>query len=98
MAVMQMNNELRQLEIEEKREIEKILWDFSQKIQENHDFIRDTLYSLASLDFIMAKASYSIDINGVEPAFNNRGYINIIQGRHPLLKGRSSSFRCVFRR
>jgi len=86
-AVMQMNNELRQLEIEEKREIEKILWDFSQKIKENHDFIQDTLFSLARLDFIMAKASYSIDINGVEPAFNNRGYINIIQGRHPLLKG-----------
>ena len=54
------------------------------KIKENHDFIQDTLFSLARLDFIMAKASYSIDINGVEPAFNNRGYINIIQGRHPF--------------
>ncbi|HHV17383.1 MAG TPA: endonuclease MutS2 [Thermoanaerobacterales bacterium] len=87
MAVMQMNNELRQLEIEEKREIERILWDFSQKIQENHDYISDTLYGLAHLDFIMAKARYSLDINGVEPIFNDRGYINISQGRHPLLKG-----------
>ncbi|NLU10686.1 MAG: endonuclease MutS2 [Tepidanaerobacter acetatoxydans] len=87
MAVMQMNNELRQLEIEEKKEIERILWDFSKKIQENYDFIHDTLYGLAHLDFIMAKAGYSLDIKGTEPIFNNRGYINIIQGRHPLLKG-----------
>ena len=87
MAVMQMNNELRQLEIEEKREIERILWDFSQRIQENHDFLQYTLENLVHLDFIIAKAKYSLDINGVEPFFNNRGYINIIQGRHPLLKG-----------
>jgi len=87
MAVMQMNNELRQLELEENREIERILWSFSQRIQDNHDFIYDTLYGLAQLDFIMAKASYSLNINGVEPLFNNRGYINIIQGKHPLLKG-----------
>ncbi len=87
MVIMQMNNEIRQLEIEEKREIERILWDFSQKIQENHDFILDTLYGLAQLDFIIAKAGYSLDINGIEPVFNNRGYINISQGRHPLLKG-----------
>lgn len=86
-AVMQMNNELRQLELEENREIERILWDFSQRIQENHDFICDTLDGLAQLDFIMAKAGYSLDIDGVEPLFNNRGYIDISQGRHPLLKG-----------
>jgi len=87
MAVVQMNNELRQLELEEIREIERVLWDFSRRIQDNHDFICDTLHGLAQLDFIMAKASYSIDLNGVEPLFNNRGYINIFKGRHPLLKG-----------
>lgn len=87
MAVVQMNNELRQLELEEDREIERILRDFSGKVQENHDPILDTLYNLAQLDFIMAKAGYSLDINGVEPIFNDRGYINISRGRHPLLKG-----------
>lgn len=87
MAVMKMNNELRQLEAEEKKEIERILVDFSEKIQENADFLYDTLYALAHLDFIMAKANYSLAIKGVEPIFNNRGYINILQGRHPLLKG-----------
>lgn len=86
MAVVQMNNELRQLELEEDREIERILRDFSGKVQENHDPILDTLYNLAQLDFIMAKAGYSLDINGVEPIFNDRGYINISRGRHPLLK------------
>lgn len=87
MPVVQMNNELRQLELEENREIERILWGFSKKIQENHDLILDTLHSLGQLDFIMAKAGYSLDINGIEPVFNDRGYINITQGRHPLLKG-----------
>lgn len=87
MAVMKMNNELRQLEAEEKNEIERILMDFSEKIQENADFLYDTLYALAHLDFIMAKAKYSLALKGVEPIFNNRGYINILQGRHPLLKG-----------
>lgn len=86
-AVVQMNNELRQLELEENKEIERILWDLSGRIQENHDLLRDTLHNLAQLDFIMAKASYSIDISGVEPIFNSRGYLNISQGRHPLLKG-----------
>ncbi len=88
MAVVQLNNQIRQLEIQEKREIERILWSFSQKIQENHDFLCDTLCGLAKLDLIMAKAKYSLDINGVQPAFNNHGYINILQGRHPLLKGK----------
>jgi len=87
MAVVQMNNELRQLELDENREIERILMEFSKKIQENYESLMDTLYNLAQLDFIMAKASYSLDIQGVEPNFNDRGYINITRGRHPLLKG-----------
>ncbi|MDN5312460.1 MAG: mismatch repair protein MutS2, partial [Thermoanaerobacteraceae bacterium] len=88
MPVLQMNNELRQLETEEKKEIERILREFTLKIQENHDFLSDTLNGLVNLDFIMAKAGYSVDIKGVEPLFNTRGYINIIKGRHPLLKGK----------
>lgn len=87
MAVVNMNNELRQLEVEEGREIERILWEFSAKIQENHDFIYTTLVGLTQLDFIMAKAAYALDIRGVEPFLNNRGFINIIKGRHPLLTG-----------
>lgn len=87
MPVLQMNNELAQLEIEEKKEIEKILWEFTLKIRENHDFLSYTLDNLAKLDFIMARAGYSIDIKGVEPYFNDRGFINIKKGRHPLLKG-----------
>lgn len=87
LAVLQMNNEIRQLEVEERKEIERILWELSVKIQENHDFLESTLEGLTQLDFIMAKATYSLDIKGVEPSFNDRGFINIIKGRHPLLKG-----------
>lgn len=87
MPVLQMNNELTQLELEEKKEIENILRDFSLKICENHDFLSDTVDNLSKLDFIMARAAYSLDIKGVEPIFNSRGYINIKKGKHPLLKG-----------
>jgi len=87
MPVMQMNNELKQLEIEEKQEIDRILWEFSEKINENHEYIDYTLQGLVHLDFIMAKAKYSRSIGGVAPIVNDRGHINIIQGRHPLLKG-----------
>jgi DNA mismatch repair protein MutS2 len=87
LPVLELNNELGKLEIEEKREIERILWEFSSKIQANYDYILDTLNGLVKLDFIMAKANYSLDMKGVEPLFNNRGFINIIKGRHPLLKG-----------
>lgn len=87
MAVVNMNNELLRLELEEMREIERILWEFSAKIQENHDYIRDTLEALTKLDFITAKALYSLDIRGVGPIINSDGIIKIIKGRHPLLTG-----------
>jgi len=87
MPVLQMNNELAQLEVEENKEIERILWEFTLKIQESHEFLYDTLGGLVKLDFIMARAGYGMDIKGVKPYFNNRGYIRIIKGRHPLLKG-----------
>lgn len=88
MAVLELNNELRQLEIAEGKEIERILWDFTNKIKDNYDFIFDSLNSLIRLDFILAKASFAIEINGTEPFFNTRGFINIKNARHPLLKGK----------
>lgn len=86
-SVLEKNNELSQLEIEEKREIESILRDFTKKIAENRDLLEKTLSMLVKLDIIQAKASYSLDIDGVEPLLNTKGYINIKNARHPLLKG-----------
>ncbi|MCG0274540.1 MAG: endonuclease MutS2 [Thermosediminibacteraceae bacterium] len=87
MPVLQLNNEIRRLEIEEQKEIERILKELSAKIAENKEYLEDTFEALVRLDFILAKAKYSIDIKGIEPEFNSRGYINIKKGRHPLLKG-----------
>lgn len=87
MAVLAMNNELSQKEIEEKKEIERILRDLTAKIEDNHDLLLYTWESLIKLDFIMAKALYSLNIRGVEPVYNINGYVNIKKGRHPLLKG-----------
>ena len=87
MPVVHLNNTLSQLEIEEKREVERILSELTSRIRENHDFIMTTFEGLVKLDFIFARARYALDINGVEPKFNDSGYINIIEGRHPLLRG-----------
>ncbi|ADL08147.1 endonuclease MutS2 [Thermosediminibacter oceani] len=87
MPVLQINNELRRLEIEEQKEMEQILREFSEKIAENREYLEVTFEGLVRLDFILAKAKYSMDIKGVEPGLNSRGYINIRKGRHPLLRG-----------
>ncbi|TYP49822.1 endonuclease MutS2 [Thermosediminibacter litoriperuensis] len=87
MPILQINNELRRLEIEEQREIERILREFSAKIAENREYLEVTFEGLVRLDFILAKAKYSMGVKGVEPGFNSRGYINIKKGRHPLLRG-----------
>ena len=80
-----MNNELRELEIQEKREIEFVLTALSGELVPYTDTIALNLELLAKLDFIFAKAALSRHFNCTEPKFNNRRYINIKDGRHPLL-------------
>jgi len=85
LPVLELNNELKRVEIEEKKEEERILKEFTKKIVEHHDYIKKSFEIILELDFILSKAKYSIDIKGIEPRFNERGYINIKKGRHPLL-------------
>lgn len=87
MSVVRLNNELSSLDGEERKEIEVILKNLTNKIKDNCDYLKDTYQRLVKLDFIMAKAKYSLDVNGVEPEINARGFIDIKSGRHPLLKG-----------
>ncbi len=84
-SVVRLNNELRELEIQEKREIEFVLASLSSELTPCTDTIRANLELLAHLDFVFAKAALSRHYNGTEPKFNNRRYINIKDGRHPLL-------------
>lgn len=85
LAIVKLNNELRELEIQEKREIEFVLAALSSQLMPYTDAILSDLSILAELDFIFAKAALSRHYNCVKPKFNNKRYINIKDGRHPLL-------------
>ena len=85
LAIVKLNNELRELEIQEKREIEFVLAALSSQLMPYTDAILSDLSILAELDFIFAKSALSRHYNCVEPKFNNKRYINIKDGRHPLL-------------
>lgn len=84
-AVVKLNNDLRELELKEAKEIEVILSNLSALAAEDLELLSDNLSLLTKLDFIFARASLAKDYNGSEPIFNDHGYINIKKGRHPLL-------------
>lgn len=85
MAIIQLNNELRELEIQEKKEIEAVLADLSNQVAPYTEELRLNQQLLARLDFIFAKAALSRHYKCSEPQFNTSGYLNIKDGRHPLL-------------
>lgn len=85
MQVVELNNDYRQLEIKEQKEIERILMDLTKDIYGNIDAIEENMNVLKRLDLIFAKAKYSIKIKGSKPNINNKGYINLKNARHPLI-------------
>lgn len=85
MAVVNLNNELRELFLAEQEEIHQILLRLSDMVQNNASAIEEDYKILVELDFIFAKANLAKSYNGVAPILNERGFINIRQGRHPLL-------------
>jgi DNA mismatch repair protein MutS2 len=85
MAIIQLNNQLRELEVQEKKEIEAVLADLSNQTVPHVEEIRTNQELLAKLDFIFAKSALSRHYRGSEPLFNTNGYLNIKDGRHPLL-------------
>ena len=86
-SVVDMGNDLKVLALKEQREIEKILERLSRLIKASAGEIEITLDSLARLDFASAKGRLSCDMDAVEPVLNQSGKLNVIQARHPLLKG-----------
>lgn len=89
MAVVKLNNELRELELKEEKEIEVILSNLSVRTAGELELLEDDLSLLTRLDFIFARAMLSKSYNGSEPDFNEEGIINIKKGRHPLLDKKS---------
>ncbi|MBO5900122.1 MAG: endonuclease MutS2, partial [Lentisphaeria bacterium] len=85
LAIVKLNNEIRELEIAEQKEIEIILAKLSQMAAEYTDLLEDDFLILCSLDFIFARATLSRKFKCSEPKFNEKKYIRIKDGRHPLL-------------
>ncbi len=85
MAVVNLNNELKELKLNEKQEIERILTELSGLVSGETEGIKENQKILSEIDFIFAKGKLSLNMNGSKPIINNEGYINIKKGRHPLL-------------
>ncbi|HIZ64592.1 MAG TPA: endonuclease MutS2 [Candidatus Blautia pullicola] len=85
MAVVKLNNDMREMEAKEQAEIEIILSNLSQQAAENLELIQDNLKILSQLDFIFARALLAKAQNATEPRFNREGIIDIKKGRHPLI-------------
>ena len=85
MAIVKLNNELRELALKEQDEIERILAELSNLIGEHIDELKTNLEVLTKLDFIFAKANLSKQMRASVPEFNQDGIVDIKRGRHPLI-------------
>lgn len=85
MAVVEINNQLKQWVVKEQEEIKRILAELSAMVGPEKETISHNIHILQELDFIFAKGSLSRQMNGTMPEINQNGYIKIRQGRHPLI-------------
>lgn len=85
MAVVKLNNDMRELELQEQKEIEIILAGLSEQIAEEREAIALNLELMVQLDFIFARAGLAMDMNGSEPVFNEEGRVLLKKARHPLI-------------
>lgn len=85
MAVVKLNNDMRELELQEEKEIEVILADLSQQIAMEQEAIALDFTLMVQLDFIFARAALAMEMNGTEPIFNEEGHVLLKKARHPLI-------------
>ncbi len=85
MSVVNLNNELKELDIKEKAEIEKILFDLSSMCAGYFEEIKTLDTLISNLDLIFSKAKYSLNIKGELPKLNDKGIIILKKARHPLI-------------
>ena len=100
MMTLEQGNELRQVSIEERQEIERILMELSAHVGENEAEISINVFVSARLDLALAKARYAESVNGIEPTIDftydarsreggtANGVLRLVNARHPLIKGR----------
>lgn len=85
MAVVKLNNDLKELYLKEQEEIEHVLERLSEETTAFMEAILQDYELLTELDFIFAKASLARDMKATRPAFNTKGQVRIREARHPLL-------------
>lgn len=85
MAVVKLNNDLKELMLKEQEEIEVILANLSNEVSGYTHVLTEDYRLLTMLDFIFAKAAYAKDYKGSKPEFNTNGIIELKDARHPLL-------------
>ncbi len=86
MAVVELNNKLRELEAGERIEIERILATLTLEVSEILDDLKLDLEILVELDFIFSRAKLGLEMDGCRPIYNSCGYINLKKARHPLIE------------
>ncbi|MBQ7581680.1 MAG: endonuclease MutS2 [Lachnospiraceae bacterium] len=84
-AVVNLNNELRELELQEAQEIERIIAQLSSDCADHLFEIRQDLETIAELDFIFAKGKLALAMNATKPIYNTSGRVLFRKARHPLL-------------
>jgi len=88
-TTVEMGNELRELTIDEKREVERILMALSAEVGAHEEEILQDVELLAELDLILAKAKYAGKVKATEPVIAADGVLRLVNARHPLLKGKA---------
>jgi DNA mismatch repair protein MutS2 len=86
-AVVEFGNELRQLALKERQEVERILRELAGKVGRESIPLMGTLFTLSLVDFISAKAKLAFAMEATEPKLNRDGLVELWKARHPLLKG-----------
>ncbi|MFN3651910.1 MAG: endonuclease MutS2 [Armatimonadota bacterium] len=86
-SVVELGNELRQVELKERAEVERILRQLTGMVGQSAEDIRYSVEAIGDLDFIVARARLALEMNAVEPILNRDGFIGLRRARHPLLTG-----------
>ena len=84
-AVVEENNKLRELSAMENAEIERILYEFTSKAVEKSHELFVNLHTICDIDFLLSKAKLALKMDAITPKINDKHYIVIEQGRHPLI-------------
>lgn len=85
MFVIDLNNDLKKLEIEEEKEIERILREFSKRIYEILPQLITNLSIISNIDFIFARGKLAYDMEAIKPIINDNGIISLKSAKHPLI-------------